>query len=146
MSLLALEPGRGRYELVQGVGGEASVPPEKGVIGVSTRSLIGVFFYLSHGIDVPAAHREEGLVTSTRDAAGGDFDWRQLTGDVFRVRTCRNRPAAAAIAVPYRGHWFYIEAADLETKSTFALLLELFNMSAEASFGAGPTLTLPVGR
>ena len=87
----------------------------------------------------------EGGVRRTRDAGGETFDWRQLTGDLLRVKTAPSRPPAAAVAVPYRGHWFYIEDADLESKSTFALLLELFNMSADASLVAAPTLTLPIG-
>lgn len=145
-SLLGLPPGRTRYELAVGTWSKTIDAAEAdSVIGVSMRSLLGAFFYLSHGIDVPAAHVEQGLVTVTCDPAGEAFDWRRLTGDVLRVKTSPGRPAAAAIAVPYRGHWFYIEDSDLESKSTFALLLEIFNMSADASSAVAPALTLQVG-
>jgi len=144
--LLGLPPGGTRYELAAGTRSRDAVGSEgDGAIVVSMRSLLGVFFYLSHGIDVPAAHVERGLVTVTRDTQGGIFDWRRLTGDILRVKTSPGRPAAAAIAVPYRGQWFYIEDSDLESKSTFALLLEMFNMSADAKLGATPALTLQVG-
>lgn len=144
--LLGLAPGQGRYALDEGV--RSAAAGDRGDaerIGVSTRSLLGTFFYLSHGIEVPPAHVEDGLVTVTRSADGTAFDWGEMTSDLLRVRTSPSRPAGAAIAVPYRGHWFYVEDSDLDSKSTLALLLEMFNMSAEASFSGAPTLTLAVG-
>lgn len=145
--LLGLPPGGTRHGLVAG---DPTAGPGKtsstGDIGVNTRSLLGALFYLSHGIDVPETHAAAGLVTVARGADGAPFDWGQMTGDLFRVKTARQRPPAAAIAVPYRNHWFYVEDTDLDSKSTFALLLELFNMSSKASSASMPTLTLPVGR
>lgn len=136
-----------RYGLVAGdpTAGPGAIAGT-GDVGVNTRSLLGALFYLSHGIDVPEAHAAAGLVTIARDADGKPFDWAQMTGDLFRVKTARTRPTGAAIAVPYRNHWFYVEDTDLDSKSTFALLLELFNMSAKAPSSSMPTLTLPVGR
>ena len=94
---------------------------------------------------MPEAHAEEGLVTVTHDPEGRVFDWRQLTGDLLRVKTSAGRPKSAAVAVPYRGHWFYVEDSDLDSKSTIALLIELLNMSADSDLAGAPTLTLPVG-
>lgn len=133
-----------RYDLLEAPWTPGPIAPD-GELPIVTRSLLGVFFYLSHGIDVPAEHVERGLVTVTRDAAGAVFDWRELTAEVLRVHVSASAPSGAAIAVPYRGHWFYIDDADLESKTTFALLIKLFNMSAGTSFGSGPTLTLPIG-
>jgi hypothetical protein len=141
---LGLDSGGARFELVVGVGASEGAPAG-GALNVSMRSLLGMFFYLSHGIDVPAEHAATGLVTLTRDAEGRLFDWRRLTGDILSVKTSTVRPERAAVAVPYRGHWFYIEESDLESKSTLALLIELLNMSADEDLGAAPTLTLAVG-
>ncbi len=109
------------------------------------RSLLGALFYLSHAIAVPAVHVEAGLVTVTRDEHGRPFDWGQVTGDLLHVRSGPGRPHGAAVAVPYRGHWFYIDDADLSSKSTFALLVELFSLQSAPADGDAPVLTLPIG-
>ena len=46
------------------------------------------------------------------------------------MRSSTSRPANAFVAVPYRGAWFYIADNDLESKSTFMLLTQLFNLQA----------------
>jgi hypothetical protein len=49
------------------------------------------------------------------------------------------------VAVQYRGYWFYIDATDQDTKSTFSLLVELSRLELAGKPGPGPVLTLPVG-
>jgi hypothetical protein len=85
-------------------------------------------------------------VTVTRDAEGRDFDWGLVTGDLFRVRSRRLPPSSAYAATHYRGSWYYIDDADLDTKSTFAFLMQLFALQAGSIESAGPILTLPVAR
>jgi hypothetical protein len=138
--LLGLTPGRSRYRVgidVAGGGGDR--------VGVVTRSLLGVLFYLSQAVEVPPRHEAAGKVTVTRGAAGERFDWTALTGDLFRVRWSAERPADAAVAVSYRGTWFFVDDADLRSKSTFALLAQLFALQAGKSGLHGPVLTLPLG-
>jgi hypothetical protein len=49
--------------------------------------------------------------------------------------------------VYHRGYWFYIDDADSESKETFELLLELYNLEIRGGGAATmPVLTLPVGR
>jgi hypothetical protein len=117
----------------------------KGNIGVSTRSLMGVLFYLSQSVQVPDAHEFLGNVTVTQDESGQPFDWDKVTGDVMRVRWSRSEPGDAAVAVPYRGVWFHIEDSDLNSKSTFSLLSQLFMLQAGSVKMQMPLLTLPVG-
>ena len=113
---------------------------------VRPRSIASILYYLSQNVEVPPADRDGGLVTVTQASGGGDFDWsRTPAGAVFRVRASRERPQDAGVAVPYRGHWFYIADSDLESKSTFMLLRSLFNLQSGQSTVTGPTLTLPVG-
>jgi hypothetical protein len=47
--------------------------------------------------------------------------------------------------VRYRGHWFWVDDADLESKSTFGLLSNLFSLQSAQSRAAGPLLTVPAG-
>jgi hypothetical protein len=44
----------------------------------------------------------------------------------------------------YRNQWFYLADNDLESKSTFMPLHQLFRLQAGAGKSAGPTLTFPV--
>ena len=111
---------------------------------VRTRSISGVLYYLSHNVQAPSHHRDV-LVTDTRLRRGGFFDWGVTpAGRVFRIRTSEEPPDNAYIATRYRDHWFYIEDDDLETKSTFMLLRQLFDLQAGQTESQVPALTLPV--
>ena len=112
-----------------------------------TRSISSLMFYLSQNVSVPPEHDAAGLVTITKRADGSPFDWNDTpAGSVFRVAYSKKRPSASAIAIPYRGYWFYIADNDLETKTTFLLLMQLFSLQAGQTSSVPPTLTIPVGR
>ena len=114
---------------------------------VRTRSLSSLLYYLSQNVEAPRAHQSAGLVTVTEAEDGGIFDWGDTpAGRLFQVRSSPERPEGAYIATFYRGYWFWIEDHDLESKSTFMLLRQLFDLQAGQSTVQGPTLTLPVGR
>jgi hypothetical protein len=115
-------------------------------IVLQTRSLLGVMFFLSLGVEAPEQDQALGRVTTTLDAAGRPYDWRELVGDLLRVRHAAARPDTAYAAVPYRGSWWYIDDADLESKSTFFLLTWLFNLQASNAQAIGPVLTVGAGR
>ena len=137
---LGLEPGRTTFELVTGIGDRA---PHR--INVVLRSVLSAMFYASHGIEVPEQDSEQGRVTVTRDAAGAPFDWGRVTGSLLRVSTGRSASTPYA-SVRYRGHRFYIDDTDLDSKTTFAMLnLVLALQSGEVPAG-GPILTLPVAQ
>ena len=111
---------------------------------VRTRSISGILYYLSHNIEAPA-HHQDVLVTDTKSKGGGTFDWSDTpAGRLFKVMTSKEQPENAYIATRYRGHWFYIEDDELEYKSTFMLLRQLFDLQAGQKQSTGPTLTLPV--
>ena len=127
-----------------------AVPEGSGASGpgdlvVGGRSLLAVMFFLSQAVEPPPAHREAGLVTRTLDPEGRPFDWSRVTGEVLRVRSGSRRPDRAAVAVRYRGHWFYIDDGDLNSKTTFSLLNYLFILKSGAKAGEEPLLTLGVG-
>jgi hypothetical protein len=110
------------------------------------RSLLGAMFYLSQAVEVPAEDAKAGLVTVSRMPDGTAADWAALMGNIFRVKTSENRPARAFAAVRYRGHWFYIDDTDLESKTTFGLLSNLFSLQSAQSRAASPLLTVPAGK
>ncbi len=95
-----------------------------------------MMFYLSHGIVVPQSHVDWGLITRTSCQNGEEFDWREMNGDLLQVKVSKLRPFRAAVSVFYRGHWLYIEDNDLNSKATFNLLIELFNLEIRAGGGS----------
>ncbi len=114
-------------------------------IQVETRSLIGVLFYLSNGIEIPERDIKKGRVVATYYSNGTRFSWKNLLGDIFQVHYSKFLPVDALIAVKYRNYWFYISDEDISTKSTFILLQQLFALEASKGKGFSPLLTLPIG-
>ena len=113
-------------------------------IGFEMRPLIGIMFFLSHAVEVPQPDQAAGRVTVTRDGDGQPFDWSRVTGDLLVIKSQAERPANAAVAVPYRGSWFYIDDSDMNSKNTFMLLGALTALQSGSIERSGPLLTLPV--
>jgi hypothetical protein len=127
-------PERGEYELVDAVGAEHA---GAGAIALRTRSVIGALAYLSQGVAVPAddiaAGRAEAGAASVRVP--------------LRISSASERPATAALAVQSGERWFYIEAADFDSRRTFGALESLVRLQVGAGGVADtPVLTLPVAR
>jgi len=117
-----------------------------GELNIRTRSISSIMYYLSQNVTIPEEHINAGLVTITKTLdKKGVFDWGETpAGAVFRVNVSEEYPENAFIAVPYRDYWFYITDNDLQSKSTFMLLTQLFDLQAGQTTFSGPTLTLPV--
>jgi hypothetical protein len=113
-------------------------------IGFELRSLAGILFFLSHGVQIPQQDLSAGRVTITRDADGRLFDWSRILGDLFVVHSQQEPPKNAAVAVNYRGNWFYVDDSDMQSKYTLMLLGQLSALQAGKIERAGPLLTLPV--
>ena len=138
--LLGLRPSLDEYEIVPG-----PTAARDDAIAIETRSLMSVMFFLSHTVDPPEAHVAAGSVTETVTMEGAPFDWSALGDGLFRVHASESLPRDAFTRVRYRDHWYFIRDDDLDTKSTFGLLAQLFNLQAGQQSGGGPLLTLPVG-
>lgn len=146
--LLELEPGRDYYPVVPDTYGQLKNPAtwrleddqatagRRSELVVSTRSLKEMMFYLAQGIDVPDSHVNKGLITTTLDDSGQVFQWQDMTRDLLQVKVSKLPSIGAAVTVFYRGHWFYIEDHDLNSKATFNLMIELFNLEIRAGGGA----------
>ncbi|MBN1345905.1 MAG: hypothetical protein JXQ73_24660 [Phycisphaerae bacterium] len=146
--LLRLKPDANRFDMIEAEESEFdALEPDRlmSELAVDTRSLMGVMYYLSNGVEPPPAHQKAGLVTVTVDADGMPIDWSDVLEDLFRVRSSPHRPRNAAVAVRHRGYWFYVADDDETSKSTFLLLQQLFSLQAGDVEAQKPVLTLPVG-
>lgn len=129
-----------RYKLVA-KGGDL----EQQELFAQTRTVLGALYALSHAIDIPIEHKAQGLVTQSATGAGETADWAMFNSGLFSVRTGVEPPKTSSVAVSYRDHWFWIEDDDLETKTTFNLLLFLLALQSAASDGFTPLITLDAG-
>ncbi|MBX3462000.1 MAG: hypothetical protein KF830_02430 [Planctomycetes bacterium] len=139
-AMLSLSDGCAEFPVRAGLGSGQGCS-----IVMQTRSLLGVMFFLSLGVEAPAADAQAGLVTRSVDQRGVAFDWGLLVGELLRVRCAASEPERAFVRVRYRDHWWYIDDADLESKSTFCLLTWLFNLQSTSPAGVGPILTVGAG-
>lgn len=118
--------------------------PRAETLGIELRSLLGTFYFISHGVNVPKSDARLGRAMVTRDKDGQPFDWSLVVGDLVNIASKAEQPNNARIAVNYRGSWFYIDDSDLNTKYTFLLLEQLAALLGGKVEKSGPVLTLPV--
>jgi hypothetical protein len=138
--LLELDPSKNRFRLATNL-----IMHDPSVISITTRSIGSIMFYLSHNVDTPVEHTEKGWVRLSHDAQGHAYDWSQTpAGQLFHIRVSSSHPDESFLAIPYNDHWFYIPQNDLQSKSTFMLLTQLFRLQAGSAKSQTPALTIPV--
>lgn len=118
---------------------------EHASLGLMTRSLLGTMYYLSLGVEVPPKDLAAGTVALTLNEDGSLFDWHHVIGDLLTINWSYNRPQTSYLAVPYRGYWFYIDDSDVNSKRTFVLLQQIYNLQAKQQEKESPLLTIPLG-
>jgi hypothetical protein len=101
---------------------------------VNNRSMMEVLFFASAFVQVPEAELAHQTVRQ-----GGLVD-----PELFTVLTSKHEPSDAWLKVNFRGNWFYIAAADLDSRASFGLLNALFASVVGNVPGAKPLLTIPV--
>lgn len=108
-------------------------------VTIQSRSLSSIMAFLSKGIDVPRAHLVEGRTEGFPQSEDGQ------SYVPLRVRSQREQPSDAFVAVQYQGYWFYLDQSDIQSKLVFQMLLALFELQAPAGGAVAPLLTLPAG-
>ena len=111
-----------------------------------TRTVLGALYTLSHAVAVPPEHTSAGLVTISEMQSARTANWDEFLAHQFSVKSGRENPDGAFVKVQYRDHWFWIDDADLESKTTFSLVSFLLSLQSAESDGASPLLTLSAGR
>lgn len=107
----------------------ADMGPSK--VTIRCRTLLSMLFFLSQGVDVPLSDRKAGLVTTTKNLDGSEFDWSDISRRLLKVHFSESkRPSDAYVACSYRGKWFYIKDDDSESKATFLLMTEIFTLQS----------------
>jgi hypothetical protein len=137
---LSASPSKNQYILTH-----YPTPDQVKYLRIVPRSLLGMLFYLSQSIDIPKRDLLKGKVTLTKTSKGDDFDWFEVTGDLLTIRSSEEKPLRATVRVFYRDTWFYIDDSDLNSKSTFSLLMQIYSLQSGAIKSTEPILTIGVG-
>jgi hypothetical protein len=67
-------------------------------------------------------------------------------GQGIRIHSSATAPSDPRVATYYRGHWYYIDNDDEQSKQWFTMLNLLVNAQLpDISSGGVPVLTVPVG-
>jgi hypothetical protein len=131
--LLGLEGDVSEFEITYGL-----LPRSGSEVAMLSRSMLELMLEMGFGIEVPEAHVKAGRVLPGRRQA----DSAPCT-PLTRIRSGAEAPADAYVAVPYRGHWYWIDDSDLASKSTFTFLLILFSLAETGQSAAAPVVTVP---
>jgi len=120
--------------------------PGEPSLAIRTRSLAQILQSAAASVEVPARHVEEGIVVDLPRPSAGSAT--HPTPGTIVIRSSREAPGHATVAVQHRGWWYYIDDTDLASKRNFQWLEMLFMMRlSDAQRGAqtAPVLTIPVG-
>jgi len=112
-------------------------------IDLDTRSMLEIMLEFAAAVQVP-----EEDVTEGRAALGvvSGQDKTPWSGPPMRVRVGDNAPKNAFVAVPYGRRWYWIADTDIESKSTFAVVMLLFSIAETGTKGAAPVVTIPANQ
>ena len=129
--LLGLDSDVFTFEISYGL-----VPRNRNEVALMSRSMMDILLQLGFGIDLPAA---SGARVLPDQGPAGDLKARPLV----HIRSGTEAPADAYAAVPYKGHWYWIDDADVASKRTFTFLMILFSLAETGQSTAAPVVTVP---
>ena len=118
---------------------------ENGNVGIMPRSILSCMYYLANAVHVP----KEDIDSKKAFDIPAHISSSKIIQDLFKglLNVCYsyNKPKDYYLCVKYRNKYFYIQDNDLNSKRTFMLLLELYNLQSGRRREKGPILTLPIG-
>jgi hypothetical protein len=137
-NILGLDPETKEFKVVFG-----AVPSGNKEIAMVTRSIFEVLLDIASTIAVPETHVTERRVSST---AEGDLGPQGTIPPLIRISSASERPSDSFVAIPYQGHWFWIDDRDPASKNLFSFILLLFTFVETGSKDIVPVLSIPTTR
>jgi len=125
---LQLDPGRECYLVIA-----ADRAPDEKTIALQMRSLFQLMTELALFVEVPTADLASGAAPPL---AWSGFGGEPETRGLLRIRSGAVPPGNAAVVIEYRGSWFWIDAGDQESKTTFLYLILLLSITESGGSGA----------
>jgi hypothetical protein len=104
---------------------------------MATRSMYRVLALLATSVQVPDIHLAEGRAPTLSGDVGEDRPRFTVLSGCEKPKDCD-----CFTATCYRGHWFWIDDRDTESKRTMAFLMVLLALADTGAKGPVPFLTI----
>ncbi|MBP9842228.1 MAG: hypothetical protein KBC64_07410 [Simkaniaceae bacterium] len=114
-------------------------------IGILPRSIMGCMYYLSLGVKVPIEDAENRVANIPNSDLPQYLELQKTIAKLITIHSSSVEPRDAFLSICYHGTYFYIKDNDLDSKKTFALLQQLYNLQAKEVKVPPPILSLPLG-
>ena len=107
-------------------------------LAVNSRSMLQIMGAFASYLDVPETHlREHRAMPAFENVAEQD------RRDAVRIHSGAEKPADASSAVQHRGHWFWIDDGDLQSKRALIAVVYLFTLADTGTPERLPLVTIP---
>jgi hypothetical protein len=132
-SLLGLSAKACEYDIAYGQ--EAGVDK----IPLVTRSMLAILSNLGAEVEVPASEVSNGSTKPTIGLVGGE------ARPTLIIHAGRSAPAAAYVAIDYRGVAYWIEPNDFDSKYAFTVVQDVMALAEVTDDTKAPVVTIPAG-
>ena len=132
--LLRLDPDATEFELVFG-----AVAANNQEVAVLTRSILHLMQTMAAQVEVPPQDLAQHNAAPGWESAP-DLD---MANRLIQIRSSKDAPARAYVAVSYNDYWFWIDKHDLKSKRVFASMMMLFTLADSGEKEALPLITIP---
>lgn len=112
-------------------------------IDMKTRSMLEIMLEFAATVQVPETDVVDGKASA---GAVSSRPEEPLSGPPIRIRVGDAAPKDAFVAAQYDGRWFWIADTDIQSKSTFAIVMLLFSISETGVKGGTPVVTIPANQ
>jgi hypothetical protein len=134
---LGLDPAAREFRIAYG-----AIAADDREIAILSRSMLEIIVDLGSYIEVPPADVESKRVNATMPLTNADGS--EIV-PLIRISSSKDRPSDSFIAIPYRGHWFWIDDRDIRSKAVFTFLMFVFSLTETQGNEGAPIVTIPAG-
>jgi hypothetical protein len=112
-------------------------------IDMTTRSMLEIMLEFAAAVQVPDSDISGGKAAPGAVSSQAQASWG---GPPMRVLVSDTAPKDAFVAVPYGGRWYWIADNDIQSKTTFGIVMLLFSIADTGVKGAAPVVTIPANQ
>jgi hypothetical protein len=117
-----------------------SVPKNDRELALVTRSMLEILLDLASAMEAPPGDVALGIVPPS---AHFESDAAEGYQPLVRIRSGDAEPERPFVAVPYHGHWFWIDERDYASKGVFSFVMMIFSLMDTSAPRAQPIVTVP---
>ena len=107
-------------------------------LAVNSRSMLQIMQAFASYVNVPEVHLKEQRATPAFEDAAAGARYQRV-----QIHSGKEKPADSFVAVRYRGHWFWIDDGDRQTKRVMTAIMFFFTLAETGDTGKLPLITIP---